>query len=113
MHVYERGHLLARSAVQWCWSQYLGAPGDAVNPLVALLQADLAGLPTTSVVTAECDPLRDEGEAFAARLRAAGVEVIARRYAGMVHGFAGLPQITPVAWQAIDDIAGDIRRSFA
>jgi acetyl esterase len=113
MHAYGRGHLLARSGVQWSWSQYLGAPDDAVNPLVALLLADLAGLPTTSVVTAEYDPLRDEGEAFAARLRAAGVEVIARRYAGMVHGFAGLPQITPVATQAIDDIAVDIRRSFA
>jgi acetyl esterase len=113
MHAYGRGYLLARSGVQWSWSQYLGAPDDANNPLVALLYADLAGLPTTSVVTAECDPLRDEGEAFAERLRAAGVEVVARRYAGMVHGFAGLPQITPVATQAIDELAGDIRRSLA
>ncbi|MDH4167331.1 MAG: alpha/beta hydrolase [Gammaproteobacteria bacterium] len=113
MHAYGRGHLLARSGVQWSWSQYLGAPDDAVNPLVALLRADLAGLPTTSVVTAEYDPLRDEGEAFAARLLAAGVDVISRRYAGMVHGFAGLPQVTPVATQAIDDIAGDIRSTFA
>jgi acetyl esterase len=112
MHLYARGHLLARSAVQWSWNQYLGAPDDAFNPLVALLRADLAGLPTTSVVTAECDPLRDEGEAFAANLRAAGVDVIARRYAGMVHGFAGLPQVTPVATQAIDDIAADIRGSL-
>lgn len=112
MHAFGRGYLLARSGVQWSWSQYLGQPDDASNPLVALLHADLAGLPTTSVVTAECDPLRDEGEAFAERLRVAGVEVVARRYAGMVHGFAGLPQITPVATQAIDDIAGDIRKSF-
>ena len=51
--------------------------------------------------------------AFAARLLAAGVDVISRRYAGMVHGFAGLPQITPVATQAIDDMAGDIRSTFA
>jgi acetyl esterase len=113
MHAFGRGYLLARSGVQWSWSQYLGTPEDAVNPLVALLQADLARLPTTSVVTAECDPLRDEGEAFAEQLRAAGVEVVARRYAGMVHGFAGLPRITPVANQAIDDVAGDIRRSLA
>ena len=50
MHAYGRGYLLARSGVQWSWSQYLGAPDDANNPLVALLHADLAGLPTTSVV---------------------------------------------------------------
>jgi len=51
--------------------------------------------------------------AFAAKLRSAAVAVVARRYAGMVHGFAGLPQITPAATQAIDDLAGDIRRSLA
>ena len=54
-----------------------------------------------------------EGEALAERLRAAGVGVIARRYAGMVHGFAGLPQITPAATQAIDELAGEIRGSLA
>ena len=113
MHAFGRGYLLARRGVQWSWNQYLGAPEDAVNPLVHLLHADLAGLPTTSVVTAEFDPLRDEGEALAERLRAAGVEVVARRYTGMVHGFAGLPQITPVATQAIDAIADDIRKSLA
>jgi acetyl esterase len=113
MQTFGRGYLLARSGVQWSWSQYLGAADDVDNPLVALLQADLAGLPTTSVVTAECDPLRDEGEAFAEKLRAAGVNVVTRRYAGMVHGFAGLPQITPVATQAIDAIADDIRQSLA
>jgi acetyl esterase len=113
MHAFARGHLLARDGVQWAWSQYLSKPADALNPLVALLRADLAALPPTSVVTAECDPLRDEGEALAARLQTAGVAVIARRYAGMVHGFAGLPQITPMASQAIDDVAGDICRSLA
>jgi acetyl esterase len=113
MHDFARGHLLARDGVQWAWSQYLSEPADATNPLVSLLHAEFADFPSTSVVTAECDPLRDEGEAFAAGLRAAGVEVIARRYAGMVHGFAGLPQITPVASRAIDDIAADIRKSLA
>jgi acetyl esterase len=113
MHAFARGHLLARDGVQWAWSQYLSVPADATNPLVSLLHAELAAFPPTSVVTAECDPLRDEGEAFAVCLQAAGVAVTARRYAGMVHGFAGLPNVTPVASQAIDDIAGDICRSLA
>lgn len=113
MHAFARGHLLARDGVQWSWGLYLSEPADAANPLVSLLLAEPARFPPTSLVTAECDPLRDEGEALADRLRAAGVTVTARRYAGMVHGFAALPQITPVAWQAIDDIAGDIRDSLA
>ncbi|MEY2919314.1 MAG: hypothetical protein RL261_619 [Pseudomonadota bacterium] len=113
MHAFARGHLLARDGVQWAWSQYLSEPADAANPLVSLLRAELTAFPPTSVVTAECDPLRDEGETFADRLRAAGVAVTARRYTGMVHGFAGLPQITPVASQAIDDVAADIRKSLA
>jgi acetyl esterase len=113
MHAFARGHLLARDGVQWAWSQYLSEPADAANPLVSLLRAELTAFPPTSVVTAECDPLRDEGETFADRLRAAGVAVTARRYSGMVHGFAGLPQITPVASQAIDDVAADIRKSLA
>ena len=112
MQTYGSGYLLARSGVQWSWSQYLRGPADALDRLVNLLQADLAGLPPASVVTAECDPLRDEGEALAARLRVAGVAVSARRYAGMVHGFAGLPQVTPVAWQALDDISAEIRSSL-
>src|SRR5512137_1635801 len=66
MHAFARGHLLARDGVQWAWSQYLSQPADALNPLVSLLYAEPAAFPPTSVVTAECDPLRDEGEALAA-----------------------------------------------
>ena len=73
---------------------------------------DLSKVPPGIIVSAGRDPLRDEGEALAARLRAAGVAVSARRYAGMVHGFAGLPQVTPVAWQALDDISAEIRSSL-
>ena len=71
------------------------------------------GLPPISLATAEYDPLRDEGEAFAQAARAAGVEVIARRYLGMIHGFANMPQMTPVAGRAIADLAADIARSLA
>ena len=108
MHEFARGFLLSRAAVQWCWSLYLANPADASNPLASPLQADLAGMPPTSVSTAEYDPLRDEGMALDARLRAAGVPVVSRQYAGMVHGFAGLAQITPAAVRAIEDLAADI-----
>ena len=73
---------------------------------------DLAGLPPTTLLTAEFDPLRDEGEAFADRLREQGIAVVGRRYLGMPHGFASMPDRTPVALQAISDLATDLRRSL-
>jgi len=111
MHEFAWGFLLARAAVQWCWSLYLADPKDAKNPLAAPMRADAQGLPPTSVSTAEFDPLRDEGDALAAHLRTAGVPVVSRRYAGMLHGFAGLSHLTPVAARAIEDIAADISDS--
>ena len=111
MHEFARGFLLSRAAVQWCWSLYLADPKDAKNPLAAPMRADAQGLPPTSVSTAEFDPLRDEGDALAAQLRTAGVPVVSRRYAGMLHGFAGLSHLTPVAARAIEDIAADISDS--
>jgi len=108
MREFARGFLLSRAAVQWCWSLYLASPDDAANPLASPLQADMQGLPPTSVSTAEFDPLRDEGDALTERLRTSGVPVVSRRYAGMVHGFAGLSHLTPVAARAIEDIAADI-----
>jgi acetyl esterase len=112
MHEFARDHLLARSAMQWAWDSYLSGPADAENPLAALLRAELKGLPPTTVALAEFDPLRDEGEALVARLQAAGVRVITRRYAGMLHGFAGLPQVTPMANEALDEIAADLRAAL-
>ncbi|MDQ2728972.1 MAG: alpha/beta hydrolase, partial [Actinomycetota bacterium] len=77
-----------------------------VSPLRA---PSLAGLPPTLVVTAEADPLRDEGEAFAARLAEAGVPVVATRYLGMVHGFAD-PATFDAAHAVVDQIAAALRR---
>lgn len=112
-HEFGSGFILTREFTQWFWSAYLGEGGDPLDPRVAVATADLAGLPPISLATAEYEPLRDEGEDFARAARAAGVEVIARRYLGMIHGFASMPQMTPMAGRAIADLAADIARSLA
>ncbi len=82
------GYMLTKNGMEWFWNHYLSSPRDSRNPYASPLRAEkVAGLPPAMVITAEFDPLRDEGEAYAARLREAGVPVIMRRYDGMIHGF--------------------------
>jgi acetyl esterase len=107
------GFMLSRDLMQWFWGCYLADASDALNPLACPAGAtNLAGLPPASILTAEFDPLRDEAELYADRLRAAGVTVIARRYPGMIHDFMTMPDITPMARYSIADVAGDIAASL-
>jgi acetyl esterase len=112
MHEFASGYLLTRAAMQWFWSLYLEDPAHASNPLASILRADLSRLPPTTILTAQLDPLRDEGEQFAERLRAAGVTVTARRFDGMIHGFVGMPHVTPMAESAIKFMAAGLRSAL-
>lgn len=106
------GYTLTEAAMRWFWGQYLARPEDGRNPLASPLRADLRGLPPALVLTAEFDPLRDEGEAYAARLRAAGVAAKERRYDGQVHGFFQMAGIMDQGKQAVDDAAAALRSAL-
>jgi acetyl esterase len=100
-----------REDVAWCWSHYLSDPADGEDARASPLRAaDLSGLPPALVVTAEHDPLRSEGERYAERLRAAGVQAKVARFDGMPHGFLGLA--LDAARDAFDLAAAELRRAF-
>ena len=92
------GHYLTRERMRWYWGALLGAQADRPGPTASpWLAPDLSGLAPVWIMTAEFDPLRDEGEAFAHDLREAGVEVGAQRHAGMLHGFLRWRTLVPEA----------------
>lgn len=95
------------SEAAWYWNQYASDGADLTNPdLAPLLSGALGTLPPTLVVTCEHDPLRDEGEDLARRLAEAGVEVVATRYLGQVHGIWRHPDAFPSAEPMLRQVAG-------
>jgi len=101
-------------SVAWYWAHYLAAPEDGENPLASPLRAEkLTGLPPATVLTAEYDPLRDEGERYAERLRADGVAVELHRFPGMAHGFFTMTGTIDAARTAQQLAAARLRAAFA
>ncbi len=106
------GYFLTTEDMHWFSDHYLRGPEDRQNPLASpLLAADLSKLPPALVITAEYDPLRDEGEAYGQRLKEVDVPVTISRYPGMIHGFFGFP--FDLSKRAIAEASQTLRAAFA
>ncbi|MBJ7332283.1 MAG: alpha/beta hydrolase [Solirubrobacteraceae bacterium] len=107
---FARGFLLEKPDMDWCQDAYVPAGTDLqdarLSPKFGEVDADH---PPTVVVTAGFDPLRDEGDDYAAQLREAGVPAVLRRYDGLIHGFANLTAVSPSSREAMIDCAGALR----
>ena len=108
------GYLLTAGDMRWFWNHYLASSADAADPYAAPLGAlTLAGLPPALVITAEFDPLRDEGELYAHRLEEAGVPARLTRYDGMIHGFFGMGHMMDKAKAAVQESCANLRQVFS
>ena len=104
------GLFLTLEDMKWFGAHYLQQDEHITDPRASVLLApDLAGLPPAVVGTGEYDPLRDEGEAYAKALEAAGVKVVLRRYDGLIHGFFGMGIWSPSSGAAATDLCEELR----
>lgn len=108
------GHFLDKSTLDWAVAQYCVGGEDLADPRISPLRAaELAGLPPAHIHTAEFDPMRDEGKAYADALTAAGVDVRHVCHAGMIHHFYGMAGAIPYARAAIEDAGAAIKDALA
>jgi acetyl esterase len=112
--LFGEGFYLTESDLDWYRGHYLAQDEDALDPRCSPLRADdLDRLPPTYIATAGFDPLRDEGEDYAQRLRAAGVPVALRRHRGLIHGFANTVGVGRVGREAVLEAAGALQVGLA
>ena len=108
------GYLLTRDMMQWFWQQYLTSDEDGKNAYASPMQArEVRRAAPAFVMTAEFDPLRDEGEAYGERLKKEGVSVECKRYDGAIHGFFSFGHIMDQGKEAVADAAARLRKAFA
>ena len=106
-------YFLTKNAMRWFWNHYVQNDADRKHPHASPLRADdLSGLPPALVITAEFDPLRDEGEQYAERMRTVGTAVQLTRYDGMIHGFIAMSGVIDQGKKAIQQSAEALRAVF-
>ena len=105
-------YLLSRADMEWFWGYYL-SPNDKTNPIACpALAKNFSNLPRAFVITAEVDPLRDEGEAYAEAMRKSGVNVKLKRYNGVCHGFFSMASMIDKGRQAVADASEELRSAI-
>jgi acetyl esterase len=108
---FAEGYWLELADMRWFWGHYLETPDQGADPLASILRApDLSGLPPATILTAGCDVLRDEAEAYGERLREAGVPVAVLPYPGQLHGFWSCGAVTSLPRRANAAIAAALGR---
>ena len=113
MREFAEGHMLTRPLMDYFWRHYVASPAEGRNPQASPINAkSLAGLPPAMVITAECDPIRDQGEAYARKLQEAGVPMTMKRYAGAIHVFFNLGGVIDSGREAVADAAVALRQAF-
>jgi acetyl esterase len=113
MREYAKDHFLTREQLDWFIAQYVASDADRYVPYASPLYArDVRGLPPAMMITAECDPLRDQGEAYARKLQMAGVPVELKRYEGMIHPFVSLGGVVDAGREAIAEAAAAVRAAL-
>jgi len=103
---------LDRAMMSWFFQNYLNGAQDRADPRVNLVDADLKDLPPTTIINAQIDPLRSEGESLAAKLRVAGVDVQQKTYAAVTHEFFGMGALIGEAMAAQEMAAAALTKAF-
>ena len=103
---------LNKPSMQWFFRYYLNNPAEGNNPLISLVDAKLSGLPSTTIISAEIDPLQSEGLLLAKRLSSAGVKVVQKTFIGVTHEFFGMAALVPEAKEAQELASAELKKAF-
>lgn len=103
---------LNRPLMQWFFDKYLNSPAEGEHPWISLVDADLSGLPSTTIIGAQIDPLQSEGQQLAGELNAAGVETTYELFIGVTHEFFGMEAVLPKAEEAQNIVVANLREAF-